>query len=522
MNRPFLRNLLSIDGPLVICAIAFSVVAIFFIFRGNVGINPADEGFLWYGVIRTGLGEVPIRDFMAYDPGRYYWGVFWSWFLGTGIMAIRLSLVIFQFLCVALGLIALSRVVKSKLNLWVAGVLLVAWMHPIYKYYDQGIAIAGVYFAVFLMEKPTLNRHFISGIFVGVAAFMGRNHGLYWFLSFFMVIFFVWYKYDRVNLIGRLVRWGSGIMVGYTPMLIMFLVIPEFFNGFSEISLMFNRGITNLTLSVPWPWLPAYEKMTFSNVAHFFAQGLFFVMMPLCSALGVIYLLFGERDSIKGNLPLAASIFLLIPYMHYAFYRADINHLANGIQPLLMGLLALCFAPKQRFKKIIGSVFIAFVFVMSFYAIIVVTPSYQRIATPKGTFVKTRIGADHLWVHQYWARLIENVRWIDEWVVTKKEKLLIAPLWTIFYPILERRSPTWEIFFIWENPKYIQERRISELENNQVNWIILGDEALDGRDDLRFRNTHRYIWNYIVQNFYPVKVDGLPVNYRLLRRKMKS
>ena len=45
---------------------------------------------------------------------------------------------------------------------------------------------------------------------------------------------------------------------------------------------------------------------------------------------------------------------------------------------------------------------------------------------------------------------------------------------------------------------------ISELKTHNVQWVILGDIALDGRDDLRFRNTHNLLWQYLMESFKPV------------------
>ena len=61
-------------------AVLLSAVASLTVFslQWRYGFNLGDEGWLWYISQRTALGDVPLRDFFSYDPGRYYWtaGVF--------------------------------------------------------------------------------------------------------------------------------------------------------------------------------------------------------------------------------------------------------------------------------------------------------------------------------------------------------------------------------------------------------------------------------------------------------------
>ena len=106
------------------------LLALNYLFWARIGLSVADLGQLWYGTIQTALGEVPMRDFQSYDPGRYYWGAFWFKILrDDGIMALRFSGFAFQFIGMVLGLSVLRRrVLKTWWTLAAAGLVIWIWL----------------------------------------------------------------------------------------------------------------------------------------------------------------------------------------------------------------------------------------------------------------------------------------------------------------------------------------------------------------------------------------------------------
>ena len=238
---------------------SFLVVAMLFAWQGNKEFSLWDEGYLWYGAQRVMLGEIPIRDFMAYDPGRYYWAAAIMSVLGSnGIMALRGAIAVFQAMGLFVGLWLVARQAKGRdfPYLLLATITFVIWMYPRHKLFDISLSIFLIYILSFLIENPTGRRYFLTGVVVGFVAVFGRNHGVYGALG--SIISIVWLNMGRKagsGLCKGLLLWSSGVALGFTPILLMALLMPGFASAFWErIRFIFEIKATNLPLPVPWPW----------------------------------------------------------------------------------------------------------------------------------------------------------------------------------------------------------------------------------------------------------------------------
>lgn len=482
--------------------------------QGDIGLNLSDEGYLWYGQMETALGRVPIRDYQSYDPGRYYWAAFWSLLFGDGIMALRLSTAIFQAIGLTFGLLAASRAVKSYPVLIFTGIMLVIWMYPRHKLFDISLSMASVFFALRLLERPSLMRHFAAGVFVGIAAFIGRNHGLYGLLTFSSLTFFIWLKMNRTALVRRSFVFTAGILVGSLPLIIMLLSIPGFPESFR------NQVVTTsfLYLPIPWPWSLDYSHLSLTNAISGFLTGTIFILMPVFYLYSIIKAFFSSTEDLKNKSLLIAASFTGIFYMHHAFSRADFGHLTQTMQPLLLVAVSLPMAFGFSSKKTLTVALACLAVFFTFFTAAMASPYYLRQSAPAGWYVRYDIKGDNLLLPRETASMIESVKNAVAGNIQPGEGLIIAPHLTTMYCILGRRSPAWEIYNMFPAKEERQVGTIERLKQENVRWALLGDVALDGRDELRFQNTHRLIYQYLTEGFEEINAPGLPDNYRMLHQ----
>ena len=510
----------------VILFTVFSVILVGggFFLEGHIGFDPADEGFLWYGATATASGEIPVRDFQSYFPGRYYWSAVWLRFLGDGILNLRLSTSIFQAIGLIFGLLVVKRLVRRKPCIVLIALLLWIWTFPRHKLFEPALTMMAVYFGMQMIDHPeSLGRYFMAGAFTGVAATFGPNHGLYVSSAFFVLILIICLKTRIGNMPRYLSVWLGGGLTGFSPMLAMILIVPGFFESIRESMTAVFRTGTNLPLPTPWPWvtLPGFisdPHITFFKALFEVTGSFAFLFMPIIFAASLMAVLFKGPCFIRSNSVLVSASVVGLFYQYHAFSRPDIGHLAQVLPPAIIAAIAIPKAlniDNWKFTKFagIGAIILGIfsgAWAHDYF-------HYVRHGLAGNPYEQIRMGTDILLVKPDMASLVRSVgAMVNESSETAND-VFIAPHWPGFYPLLNRNSPVWETYFLFKSTDEHQHRMIVQMRNSKLKLLIVGDIALDGRDELRFRNTHALVWKYIVENFREFHSDKLPENLSLFK-----
>ncbi|MFA5162443.1 MAG: hypothetical protein WC421_09370 [Elusimicrobiales bacterium] len=314
---------------LVSCAL----VTVLFVLQGRTGVNLSDEGYLWYGAQRVAAGEVPIRDFASYDPGRYYWTAAFMRLSGNnGIVSLRVAAAVFQAVGLFVAMIALARLPQRKNSVfWImASAVLLLWMFPRHKLFDTTISISLVAVLAYLAEQPSAARYFLTGIVVGLAAFFGRNHGVYGAIGSLCLLAYLSAGGGAVRWYANFAWWLSGVVAGYCPMLAVLAAAPGFYGAFRDsVRLIIETKTTNIPLPVPWPWISFFSELPLYQSIRGTIIGLLFMGMAAFGVFGIVRAIRARINKTPVTPLFLGAAFMAVPYAHYAFSRADVGHLPD-------------------------------------------------------------------------------------------------------------------------------------------------------------------------------------------------
>ncbi len=515
----------SAQERLVLLLIAILVVLIGFSLHGGVGLNIADEGYLWDGVRRTAAGDVPIRDFHSYDPGRYYWSAAWSYIVGDGLLGLRFSTSVFRMIGVFLGLLLARRVTSNPIALLLFALLMLWWNPTYYKTIEATVSIASVYAGVMLIEKPSARRFLFAGVVAGSAAVFGRNLGLYVVAAQGLVIAFLALKrVSGVFLSRSLLSWVCGIVAGYAPILAMCALIPGFFDSFLEsIAFHFWIGQTNLTLPIPWPWSidPMLPRLDY---AVGLAVGTTFLLWAVVVAVALLTVLRIKSERIRGSAVLVSSTFSALCFAHHPYSRADYEHLAHVIPPLLFVVLAgVLGGRRQRYAGFLVSR-TAFLAGCAAITVLATLPynfpaQYYGRLGPRWQYVRHNIGGEMIRIPVWQVEAIQMFDGVISQHLHAGNRFFIGPYEAGYYAVLGQPSPLWNSYFVLPEMETRQRRMIREFDAGNVDLALVNDHAaVDGNAIYRFRNSHPLVWQYLCTHFHPNETSTLPPGWILFSR----
>jgi hypothetical protein len=68
----------------------------------------------------------------------------------------------------------------------------------------------------------------------------------------------------------------------------------------------------------------------------------------------------------------------------------------------------------------------------------------------------------------------------------------------------------WEIYALFPRSMAFESREIQRIKASRPGFAFVFDLPLDGREELRFKNTHPLIHQYVQDNFEPMKISQNP------------
>lgn len=484
-----------------------------FFLQGTVGLNLADEGYLWFGSQRVFAGDLPIRDFQSYDPGRYYWSAFIFWVTGAdGLFEQRIANHAFGLVGIVAALVTLRRAGVPWYLRAIALVLLLLGMgFPGFRTYEKTLSILAVAVVYQLLNQSGPRRWFLAGAAIGGFFFFGRNHGIYLTAAVVLSQLFVWFKYRQFP--GR-ADWRSltiGLVLGGLP-LVVFVSSPGAWLSYMDSWLLILAGKWQIGLPIPFPWRLGNLSFASLAAAQPFGVGLAFLIVPLSYVLTLAVLLAGRQRLTPVQCLLLAAACAGLTYLHHGVDRADWEHLSEAMFPWL--LLGVALAQRMNSQAGRAAAWATAVSVLLFTTALFLPsqPAYGLAMSPR-SYDEVSVHGRKFVVSRYFSSILNGVEITYRACGMPRDGVFFAPHFPMLYAYLNSRSPVYESYHMGAaNDAY--EMAVGSAETLQKLTFAMVDpySAVDGREEYRFPNMYPQVWAALENRFIQVRVRGLPNN----------
>lgn len=486
----------ELSNVLASLTVAVGVAAVFDGPALRTSLNVADEGYLWHGTLQVLERKVPIRDFRAYDPGRYYWCALFCLIFGRRNLSVRLAMLALRVVTLALlaGLIHHATGDWFATVLWTvaAGACSPRW----YKSTEGLSAVMAVTVAAALLDDFQPATQAVAGMFTGLSLVFGLNLALYNATALAAACLFA---LMRTGLEPISPEWfAAGLLAGLAPSVFLFATVSGLWTAYvrHKVLPVLRRGATNLPLPIPWLWKPTPPQVCGPS-AYVGAVKLGFTALPLFHA-GVLMwrLAAGPADEPWVQVATATAC-VGVCYLHYSMSRADPEHLSLAWPLFAIGIASL--APGGGVGVVVACCAAAAVIICLYLS---VDECALRRRHPE-SFVRYHAGADHFWLPTSMVSWLESIREVVETRSRDGDPVLFVPLLVTFYPLWSRRVPVYDLFCVHRAAAGAEDAMIASIEGERVRLAVVWNVALDGLEERRFSRTHPLVWAYLETRFEP-------------------
>jgi hypothetical protein len=492
----------SCEAVLLGAAVSLTVFAL----QWRYGFLWSDEGWLWYIGQRTALCQVPLRDFFSYDPGRYYWSaVFFKLTGSSGLYQQILADYLFAIIGLAVAYFFMIRAGLGRS--WRIAILLLLGVvigFPRHKIYEQILSLMCVSAIAFVFEAPQrLMRWFLLGVGMGLAAFFGRNSGIFFALAVITALLLLSLRRERPPFSRAIGVLGGGILVGYSPMFLMLVAAPGFGSAFFRSVLLTPTWAWSL--KIPFPWHVHTKGLHGLDLLQARAISWLCLAVPLTYAASLWH-------AIRRKAPLESVEWLAVAastagtgFLVHAFYTADFFHIAEGIVPFVIASGALSvylWRSGQQHWSLTLFCGMAFLVIASWLPM---EPLVQNLRTKTQIPESVRQISIHgktFEVPAEQAEIMNTVATAFRDCDLHDGEFLAAPYYPGLYAFLNTRAPLWDTYFLWPRSQQAQQEDIEALQRNRTALILLNPQfALNGRESLELIQTNPKLVGYIETHY---------------------
>jgi len=465
-------------------------------------INLGDEGYLVYGSLAVLRGEIPIRDFRAYDPLRYLWCALFFKLIGPGFKTARIAMTALSIMSIILIFVIILAASKDPLLACFISCLSVLWMHPSHKQGEMLFSVLGVVLALLLMNSNAFI--YFSNPIIYVSA---------------LLLFSVFYGHNLlIYFLGIVALWALTMVISGLPILakltelaiyltclgfflgVLLKLVPGYFSAFwsRKVKVVMARGTSNLSLPKPWVWAKHTPQLNSLTPMRCLVFKTLFSTMPVVY-IGIIstwifYAPFRMNPEQGGIL--ASSISGLI-FFHHFLSRADLGRINQIILPfiIVVGLfVSMVWTSSHAIIFALGGIAFTIWFLWP-------RADFANKWRAKRRTKSFETAYETLQLPTAVADRLNGLKDVIERNSKVNDKIFAVPINIAILAAMNRKTAVYDFFPVYPSTELAQDHMIEELRVSKPNVAILGKQKLDGREDLLFATNYAKVHAFIEKNY---------------------